>query len=667
MIKRIALALVLVAVSCSQGEEADPVAVARGHLELATSARGMVLEPRGYRLVEPDNLDTFGAWARVRAWAPSKPNDPMRIEAMDDPEISIELSSPRSEPRLADGAIVFEKIAPHTDALFVGSAGKLEELRVFHTGASTRAEWTFRLGAHVSEIRVKQNTLEVLDAKGRVRLASDPIVAFDATHLQRAASVRLVGSTVTVDVDPHGMTFPIVLDPSWSAVPSPMLGGAGITATALGADKVLAIVTEGASIYDATANTWTATASPTTARAFHTATALLDGKVLVVGGEGVSTAELFDPSTGKWSPAGTMAKVRSRHAAVQVADGRVLIVGGTDGTSGNQVAETWDPATKSFKTAGSFDKPRANGVAAALTPKGLVLVVCGGVTDAELWDPSTNVFHKTKNPLLFAHTGCSASTLSDGKIFIAAGNSNGQAEIYNEASDSFSFTGVLAKPRGFIPTVLLSGDRVLAVGGAQGSSAFVDAEGFDPRSTKFLGAGSMTTARANHAAAILSGDRVLVIGGNDLASKVTTAELFVPQASGSACTGGAECTSAACKDGQCCESCDPKLQCLRVGDCPTGFKCDTSAHLCLEEMKTPPPTTTPPVKNDNTSNSSGCDCTCQGVCRDQGCSKSWNSTFKCDCCKNCGIAPKVADPIGAIAWLAAPFVVLFRRRRRSGC
>jgi hypothetical protein len=113
-------------------------------------------------------------------------------------------------------------------------------------------------------------------------------------------------------------------------------------------------------------------------------------------------------------------------------------------------------------------------------------------------------------------------------VLIVGGSTNGDdltAELYDPASETFSFTGDTTVARsGHTATLLLNG-RVLIAGGAAAATA----ELYDPVSGKFTATvGDMTEPRSGHTATLLraadgvKSGYVLLIGGDG------TAELYDP-------------------------------------------------------------------------------------------------------------------------------------------
>jgi hypothetical protein len=89
---------------------------------------------------------------------------------------------------------------------------------------------------------------------------------------------------------------------------------------------------------------------------------LLDGRVLVMGGchsEGsrrpclpVARVEIYDPKSGAWSRTQSMIELRSSFTPVVLHDGRVLVTGGST------TAELYDPETETWRYTTPMGMPR---------------------------------------------------------------------------------------------------------------------------------------------------------------------------------------------------------------------------------------------------------------------------------------------------------------------
>lgn len=261
--------------------------------------------------------------------------------------------------------------------------------------------------------------------------------------------------------------------------------GRVLVAGGIAGDRVLA----SAEIYDPRTGQWTRTEPMADARLGLTLTALNDGTVLATGGtpgagrglEPLATAEIYDPSTGTWTGTGTMTARRFDHTATLLPDGRVLLAGGLAASGAPQAsAEIYDPAAGAFVYAGRMDDGRSNH-SASLLPDGAVLVAGGlGGPDGTVTIASAEIFRPDEDgwspvaPLSRSREGASATTLGDGRVLVAGGQT----------------------VHGSVRTAL-AGAAV-----------------FDPGSATWRAAGSMQCPRSEHSAVRLTDGSVLVLAGD---------------------------------------------------------------------------------------------------------------------------------------------------------
>lgn len=249
-----------------------------------------------------------------------------------------------------------------------------------------------------------------------------------------------------------------------------------------------------AELYDPATNLFVPTGPLQGARASHVAVLLENGTVLVAGGLGpnwsfLSSAELYDPATGRFSPAGSMTTPRESHVAVRLQDGRVLIAGGHHGARRNLTlltsAEVYDPAAGAFSEVGPMGV-RRHKHDAVLLPDGQVLVTGGsderddrGVyRSTELFDPGRGTF--TPGPPLrlgrYKHAGTSA-VLPSGVVLIGGGAS--QAETYDPRTRTFALVPGDPRMAGQFSAVALLPDGGALITGGYGN-------GTGPRSSAWL-------------------------------------------------------------------------------------------------------------------------------------------------------------------------------------
>jgi len=191
-----------------------------------------------------------------------------------------------------------------------------------------------------------------------------------------------------------------------------------------------------AEIFDPRSNSFSATGAMALPRSQHVATALADGTVLITGGGSCDCtarkiyreAELFEPSAGKFIPAGNLASARYKHTAVLLADGKVLVAGGSDARDWQGLmssAEIYDPSSRSFEPLPAMNASRFKfPYAAVRLPSGDVFIA-GGARFAELFRQKEQNFVKLPGDFETARYFGSATLLSDGRVLVAGGYSEG--------------------------------------------------------------------------------------------------------------------------------------------------------------------------------------------------------------------------------------------------
>jgi N-acetylneuraminic acid mutarotase len=180
-----------------------------------------------------------------------------------------------------------------------------------------------------------------------------------------------------------------------------------------------------------------------------------------------------------------------------------------------------------------------SGHAATLLSDGHVLVV-GGATytsqfvilaSAELYDPATDAW-TFAGALNQARDGPTATLLLDGRVLVAGGSDSSgtfnTVEVYDPLTRAWSMTGSLHTSRDGYSATLLPNGKVLVAGGAFAfTNDLSSAELYDPASGTWTLTGSMATARSGHTATLLPNGKVLVAGGY-YTNSLSTAELYDP-------------------------------------------------------------------------------------------------------------------------------------------
>ncbi|RKT09339.1 N-acetylneuraminic acid mutarotase [Streptomyces sp. 1114.5] len=135
-----------------------------------------------------------------------------------------------------------------------------------------------------------------------------------------------------------------------------------------------------------------------------------------------------------------------------------------------------------------------------------------------------------------------AIVLTGTKVLVVGGSDGSaaalaRAAVYDHTTKAWTATGSLQTPRRLHSATRLSDGRVLVAGGISGTAQFpapglAAAEIYDPTTGTWTSTGSMRTARWGHSA-VLVGTKVLVAGGTTIRSAqsvkaLNSAELFDP-------------------------------------------------------------------------------------------------------------------------------------------
>lgn len=201
-----------------------------------------------------------------------------------------------STGELASGYLVYANATAKGHLVLRPSLDGIEDYVTFSSAPTTPAvDYTLTLVSGVAGLRVVSNTLELLDSSGapRLRMRAPFIIGSDGVAV--AASMSVSGCkfdnspiapwgrtptapgagacSIRVSWNGSGVTYPAVLDPSWSSTGSLSQARADHTVTLLNDGHALAACginsapsQPGAELYDATTGTWATTGAPNQTR-----------------------------------------------------------------------------------------------------------------------------------------------------------------------------------------------------------------------------------------------------------------------------------------------------------------------------------------------------------------------------------------------------------------
>ncbi|MBL8720969.1 MAG: hypothetical protein JNL79_33605, partial [Myxococcales bacterium] len=614
------------------GEAQRVVAMLRAHPGVSLGS--------GQHLAKAAAGFTIAGATSLVATLPRSAGGLVRLESAARPDVAVEIRATGLTDvagTVADGAVVYAEVAKQTDLVLVGGAERVEEWRLLRSDVAPTVATYAITPTEAVVVRLRNGSVEIVDAEGRVHFSTEPPYAVDAVGVRRNLRVDLAhaeGSrtwTLTTALDVAGLTYPIAVDPAWTTGPG---------------------LTQG--------------------RSNHIAMRIPDGRVLVVGGDFTpgkytGTTEAYDPVTNTFTSTGGGGGGMCQTWAI--AGGTAFRFGGFLGLNPNPNVASFDPATSTWSIVGNTAWRRCRAAAAALSATRIL--VTGGAdktglsddTACEIYNVTTNTVAPSKN-LLVARQDHTATTLADGSILVAGGSGAANAERYYPATDTWVATGAMKVARSGHTATLLASGRVLVIGGGGGTAT----ELYVPSTNTWVTGGSLAHARADHAAALLSDGRVLVTGGGSAAAEIynpatdawstggtmgtartahqattladgrvlvtgnagpaATTEIW-GQLLGVSCAAAYECVSNHCVDGVCCG----------VASCAAGFSCSV------------------PGKKGTCSRPIGATCSAgtecgTGNCVDGVCCNT-SCTAQCGVCNAVGkvgtCSPAVGAPVGARA------------------
>lgn len=286
----------------------------------------------------------------------------------------------------------------------------------------------------------------------------------------------------------------------------------------------------------ASAPAWSVSFSP---RYDHTATLLANRDILICGGVENSAGTTFIKSCqisleDKDNYNNTVADMnveRASHTATLLPDGRVLVAGGRNLGGILSSAEIYNPVTNSWSALiGMSGAVARMNHTATLLETGKVLI-CGGhnttaLSSCDLFDPSTNGFTATLNPMWAARSAHTATLLRDGRVMLTGGYNPSSTppylvttEVFNPATETFTSAKPLIVARSHHSATLLGNGKVLIAGGindknTNNNQGVLDTtETYDPIADNMTPSATLLARVRSHTATLQTDGSPRLIGG----------------------------------------------------------------------------------------------------------------------------------------------------------
>jgi N-acetylneuraminic acid mutarotase len=264
-------------------------------------------------------------------------------------------------------------------------------------------------------------------------------------------------------------------------------------------------------------------------------TAVLNDKIYVMGGFSDSTLALveeYDPAIDSWTRKADMLSPR-REVIVAAVNDKIYAIGGVSYTDPNALSysyatEEFDPVANTWTSKASFpmDPPSSvlgNAFYAGAAANGKIYVFVynnrtPGETATYEYDPSSDMWDKTKAPVPFGYTRYSVASLNNKLYVLTTGHPFDLVPIrfaeYDPSTDTWT-----NKPPPLTPLessrLCVSGNRVYAIGGLNRTApyvAFDTVQMFDPQLTSWDAGSPLLTARHSEGLGSVAG-RIYVMGG----------------------------------------------------------------------------------------------------------------------------------------------------------
>jgi MYXO-CTERM domain-containing protein len=219
-------------------------------------------------------------------------------------------------------------------------------------------------------------------------------------------------------------------------------------------------------LYHPSLGQWLASGDLLTPRSGHTGTTLADGRVLVAGGHDNTTdlksAELWDQVSGTWSPTGSLPKAISRAlGALLLPNGDVLFVCGP-----GQMSFHYHSASGSWTYGPNQGASYPESASAVSLTNGGVLITGAGFAERYDWSTDAWIPAVTMQEVRSSHR---AVVLGSGKVLAVGGQSTQQwlssSELGDSVGSNWLSSGDMKTPRLYHSATLLANGAVLVAGG----------------------------------------------------------------------------------------------------------------------------------------------------------------------------------------------------------
>ncbi len=194
--------------------------------------------------------------------------------------------------------------------------------------------------------------------------------------------------------------------------------------------------------------------------------------------------------------------------------------------------QIWVPTPCQWSTPSEGTTAFREGHTLSVLRSGQMLLVGGGFNSAELYDEATHSWSPTGS-MAVSRKRHTASVLPSGEVLVTGGHERdttlASAEVYDPASGSWAPVASMAEARyGHTATVLPSGKVLVAGGGPVVGPLIASAEVYDPAKGSWAPVASMASSRRFHTATLLPSGKVLVVGGASDRGALATAEVYDP-------------------------------------------------------------------------------------------------------------------------------------------